>query len=61
MEFRSFVVDDKLCAVSQYSNLIHIPQLVKHRLAIQARIQAFFDEHVRKQLSPSNGIHHCTA
>lgn len=54
LEFRSFVVGDKLCAVTQYSNLIYIPALHRHITAIQTRIQSFFDTQVRKQLSANN-------
>lgn len=54
LEFRSFVVNDRLCAVTQYSNLIHAPWLVRHYNVIQDRILAFFDQHVKKQLSATN-------
>lgn len=61
LEFRSFVVNDQLCAVTQYSNLVYVPLLVRHYDAIITRIHEFFNHHVKTQLSATNGNNrHCT-
>lgn len=54
MEFRCFVVADTLAAITQYSNLVYLPRVVANKDKILARIRAFFDERVCKQLSPKS-------
>jgi len=50
MEFRAFVHDGKLTAVSQYITVCYFENLVKHKKEIQQKIGKFFEE-IREPLS----------
>jgi len=53
MEFRGFVKNGRLTALSQYNHLAHFPRLVTHAAAIERRIRAFFDADIALRLAPA--------
>ena len=50
MEFRGFVYDNKLNAVSQYDDVVYYPNVVRYKEVICTRIKAFFEQHVKEAL-----------
>ena len=50
-EFRGFVWQGALNAVSQYDDVTFYPQLAQRRAELGGRLLAFFDEHVRAPLA----------
>ena len=50
MEFRGFVYDNKLNAVSQYDDVLYYPNVVRYKEVICTRIKAFFEQHVKEAL-----------
>eukprot|EP00299_Pterocystis_sp_00344_P007174 c2196_g1_i1.p1 GENE.c2196_g1_i1~~c2196_g1_i1.p1 ORF type:complete len:357 (-),score=78.07 c2196_g1_i1:3-1073(-) len=50
MEFRCFVFDSKLTAISQYNHLCHFPFLVDNADAIKSKLLEFFESSVRQKL-----------
>lgn len=53
MEFRGFVFQGVLTAVSQYNYLIFSPKLVEQKEILQARIEKFYAEIIRPKLESS--------
>eukprot|EP01126_Amoeba_proteus_P036754 TRINITY_DN3755_c0_g2_i7.p1 TRINITY_DN3755_c0_g2~~TRINITY_DN3755_c0_g2_i7.p1 ORF type:complete len:356 (+),score=68.43 TRINITY_DN3755_c0_g2_i7:131-1198(+) len=51
MEFRTWVVNGKTTAISQYSNLIVNPVLVENSVKIKKELLNFFTTHVKDQLA----------
>lgn len=50
MEFRGFVYNNELNAVSQYDDVVYYPNVVRFKQVICTRIKAFFDQHVKEAL-----------
>lgn len=50
MEFRGFVYNNKLNAVSQYDDVVYYPNVTRHKEVICTRIKAFFEQHVKEAL-----------
>ena len=50
MEFRGFVYNNQLNAVSQYDDVLYYPNVVQYREVICTRIKAFFEQHVKEAL-----------
>ena len=50
MEFRGFVYDNKLNAVSQYDDVVYYPNVVQYKEVICRRIKDFFEQHVKEAL-----------
>jgi hypothetical protein len=53
MEFRGFVKDGVLTAVSQYNHLVHFPELVAAAPTVCDRLATFFYEKCRDRLAPA--------
>ena len=51
LEFRAFVVNGNLTAISQYSNLVYVAEVANNKENVQSAIFQFFNENVRKQLA----------
>ena len=49
-EFRVFVVDNAISAVSQYYDLCYVPEIAAHRDEIRERIDRYFVEQVRDRV-----------
>eukprot|EP00039_Didymoeca_costata_P023224 m.348030 g.348030 ORF g.348030 m.348030 type:complete len:414 (-) comp35286_c0_seq1:40-1281(-) len=47
-EFRSFVYESKLTGLTQYNDLCFFPDLLKHKAAIQSKIESFVKTAVEK-------------
>ena len=47
MEFRGFVKDNKLCALSQYNHMFVSPRVVERKAYILSLITSFYNEKVR--------------
>ncbi len=41
LEFRAFVVDGKLCALSQYTHLVHSPTITEKKVAMFGFLVAY--------------------
>eukprot|EP01124_Arcella_intermedia_P028267 TRINITY_DN5706_c0_g1_i1.p1 TRINITY_DN5706_c0_g1~~TRINITY_DN5706_c0_g1_i1.p1 ORF type:complete len:352 (-),score=88.10 TRINITY_DN5706_c0_g1_i1:21-1076(-) len=52
MEFRTWVVDGKVTAITQYSSLIANPFLIENKEKVKAVLLEFFDKKVKEQLAP---------
>ena len=50
MEFRGFVYNNKLNAVSQYDDVVYHPNVVRYKEVICTRIKGFFENHVKEAL-----------
>eukprot|EP00035_Acanthoeca_spectabilis_P023431 m.449351 g.449351 ORF g.449351 m.449351 type:complete len:335 (-) comp19805_c0_seq1:91-1095(-) len=49
-EFRAFVYNNTLTALSQYNHMVHFPEQVKQRETLLQRITQFWEAHVRDKL-----------
>lgn len=54
MEFRGFVFDRKLTAVSQYNYLIHSERLCENKTVIANNIQTYYESIIAKKLADAN-------
>ena len=54
MEFRGFVYNRKLTALSQYNYLIHSERLCHNKINIADLIKTFYDTNVAPKLSHAN-------
>lgn len=52
MEFRGFVCDNRLNAVSQYNHLAYFPRLLPMKHSLQRLIEQFFNVNIRERLAP---------
>eukprot|EP00041_Stephanoeca_diplocostata_P016132 m.314218 g.314218 ORF g.314218 m.314218 type:complete len:397 (+) comp20265_c0_seq5:183-1373(+) len=52
MEFRGFVCNNHLNAVSQYNHLAYFPRLVSMKHELQHRIQQYFYSDIQERLAP---------
>jgi len=50
MEFRGFVYNNQLNAVSQYDDVAYYPNVVRYKEIICTKIKTFFDQHVKEAL-----------
>lgn len=50
MEFRGFVYNNELNALSQYDDVVYYPNVVQYKEVICSRIKAFFEQHVKEAL-----------
>ena len=50
MEFRGFVYNNQLNALSQYDDVVYHPNVVRYKEVICTRIKEFFDKHVKEAL-----------
>jgi len=50
MEFRGFVYNNELNAVSQYDDIVYYPNVTRHKQVICTRIKSFFEKHVKEAL-----------
>ena len=50
MEFRGFVYNNQLNAVSQYDDVVYHPNVVRYKGVICTRIKGFFENHVKEAL-----------
>ncbi|XP_065886483.1 uncharacterized protein [Dysidea avara] len=50
MEFRGFVYNNELNAVSQYDDVVYYSNVTRHKEVICTRIKAFFEQHVKEAL-----------
>lgn len=50
MEFRSFVYDGKLTAISQYNHLVFFPRLLEMKEDLEMKIKKFWEEKIRDKL-----------
>jgi hypothetical protein len=53
MEFRGFVKNGRLCALSQYNHLCFFPELLPRRAELESQIRMFFEEKIRSRLAVS--------
>ena len=54
MEFRGFVYNGNLNALSQYNFLFYSERLKIHKIVIENLIRCFYDNHVSKRLNESH-------
>lgn len=50
MEFRGFVYNNQLNALSQYDDVVYHPNVVRYKEVICTRIKGFFENHVKEAL-----------
>ncbi|KAL9644525.1 hypothetical protein ABK040_009389 [Willaertia magna] len=52
LEFRSFIYNNQLCALSQYNPYVYFPHLVKHQDEILKSIQQFINDRIKEGSIP---------